>query len=130
MGVVVSLFTQPEPKDKIRGLTLFDIQSLRELFKGSAPNDRPGEAVTVSWKLIEKEGETIHFSQTEMDAMAADVGDLVYITDSRQWLGGLKSVHAVYGEPHDEDGVVHLNGIQVDHGQFVSGKTLTAEKEM
>ena len=130
VGVVVSLFTQPEPQEKIRGLTLFDVQSLRELFKGSAPNDRPGAPVTVSWKSIEGEGESIHFSKTEMEAMAAEVGDLVYVSDSRKWLGGLKSVHAVYGEPHDEDGIVHLNSTQVDHGQFADGKFLTAEKEM
>tara|TARA_B100001123_G_scaffold407876_1_gene500473 strand:+ start:58 stop:1641 length:1584 start_codon:yes stop_codon:yes gene_type:complete len=130
VGVVVSLFTQPEPQEKIRGLTLFDVQFLRELFKGSAPNDRPGEVVTVSWKLIEEEGETVHFSKREMDAMAAEVGDLVYLSDSRQWLGGLKSVHAVYGAPHDEDGMIYMNNTQVDHGQFVEGKPLTAEKEM
>ena len=34
-----------------------------------------------------------------MDKMQADVGDLVYLTDASKWLGGLKSVHSVYGEP-------------------------------
>ncbi|MEE2876853.1 MAG: sodium:solute symporter family protein [Candidatus Neomarinimicrobiota bacterium] len=130
VGVTVSLFTKPETEEKIRGLTLFDVNSLRELFKGSKPNDRPGEVVTVFWKLTEGEGETVHFSRKEMKIMAAEVGDLVYVSDSRKWLGGLKSVHAVYGEPHDENGVMYLTGVQLDHGQFVEGKLLSAEKEM
>ena len=130
VGVTVSLFTKPETEEKIRGLTLFDINSLREIFKGSKPNDRPGEVVTVFWKLIEGEGETVHFSRKEMKIMAAEVGDLVYVSDSRKWLGGLKSVHVVYGEPHDENGVIYLTSVQLDHGQFVEGKPLAAEKEM
>jgi len=62
--------------------------------------------------------------------MAAEVGDLVYVSDSRKWLGGLKSIHSVYGEPHEEQGIIYISKEQLEHGQFVEDKSVTAEKEM
>ncbi len=130
VGVIVSLFTDPEPKEKLKGLTLSDVNLLREIFKGSKPNDRLGEGVTVLWKLIDSEEDIVCFSKHEMDKMAAEVGDLVYVSDSRKWLGGLKSIHSVYGEPHEEEGIVYISEEQLGHGQFVKDKSLIAEKEM
>ena len=130
VGVIVSLFTKPEPMEKLKGLTLSDVNLLREIFKGSKPNDRLGEGVTVLWKLIDSEEDIVCFSKHEMDKMAAEVGDLVYVSDSRKWLGGLKSIHSVYGEPHEEQGIIYISKEQLEHGQFVEDKSVTAEKEM
>ena len=130
VGVIVSLFTEPEPKEKLKGLTLSDVNSLREIFKGSKPNDRLGEKVTVFWKLIDSDKNIVRFSKHEMDKMAAEVGDLVYVSDSRKWLGGLKSIHSVYGEPHEEEGIIYISEEQLGHGQFVKDRSLIAEKEM
>ena len=65
-----------------------------------------------------------------MEEMAANVGDLVYISDKRRWLGGLKSVHSVYADPHDEDGIVYMTPDLIDAGLLTEGKALRAEKEM
>ena len=130
VGVVVSLFTQPESSEKVKGLTVFDVQLLREIFKGSKPNDKQGENVEVSWVVNEVQGDVVHFSKQDMDRMAAHKGDLVYVSDSRKWLGGLKSIHSVYGEPHEEEGIVYISEEQLGHGQFVKDKSLIAEKEM
>ena len=62
--------------------------------------------------------------------MKADVGDLVYLCDSRKWLGGLKSIHSVYGEPHDTDGVVMITNNQQQSGLFDQNRKLFGEKEM
>ena len=70
------------------------------------------------------------FSKNDMDKMKANPGDLVFIEDSRWWLGGLKSAHSVYGKPHNKDGLVYINNNHLDHGQFVEGLKLKAEKEM
>jgi len=43
---------------------------------------------------------------------------------------GLKSVHSVYGEPHDEEGIVYVNDEHTKQSQFIKGKILSAEKEM
>ncbi len=45
-------------------------------------------------------------------------------------LGGLKSVHVIYGEPHNEDGIVYINNEAVLNGVFEKKRKLTAEKEM
>ena len=62
--------------------------------------------------------------------MTAEVGDLVYLSDKRKWLGGLRSIHSEYGEPHDEEGIVYINRDHLDHGLFDEGRSLIAEKEM
>ena len=64
-----------------------------------------------------------------MERMKAEVGDLVYLCDSRKWLGGLKSIHSVYGEPHDADGIVMINNDQQKSGLFDKGRKLTGEKK-
>jgi SSS family solute:Na+ symporter len=134
MVVIISLtVTYTVKYDEVAqttGLTVWSVRKAKEYFKGSKLNEREGEKVKVNWKLNEETDDTIHFSKNDMNKMAAEVGDLVYITDSRKWLGGLKSTHSVYGEPHDEDGIVYINNEQFLNGQFVKGKTLTAEKEM
>ena len=81
--------------------------------------------------MVEEDNkDEISFSHKDMEKMAAETGDLVYISDSRKWLGGLKSCHTVYGKPHNEEGVVHLRKIHLEKGLFVEDRILAAEKEM
>ena len=112
------------------GLTVWGIAKAKETFKGSKVNDRDGEVIKVRWKLKDDSDDLMHFSKNDMVKMAADPGDLVYVSDSRKIFGGLKSCHSTYGEPHDEDGIVYITQEHIDQGQFVNGKLITAEKEM
>ncbi len=113
-----------------KGLVASSIQDARVFFKGSEPNDAEGEKVLVHYKVIENESDIIRFSKDDMRTMAADPGDLVYLSDKRKWLGGLKSIHSVYGEPHDENGIVYINDEQKNVGIFAKDKILEAEKEL
>ena len=130
VGVVVSLLTKPDSDRDIRGLTIFDIEKAREIFKGGKPNDREGRKVEVQWKMIEGTEDVMRLSKKDMEDMAAEVGDLVYLCDRRKWLGGLKSIHSVMGAPHDETGVVHINQEQLKRSLFTKDRVLVAEKEM
>ena len=112
------------------GLTVWGIAKAKEMFKGSKVNERDGEVIKVNWKLKDDADDLMHFSKNDMAKMSADAGDLVYICDARKIFGGLKSCHSTYGMPHDEDGIVYITQEQIDQGQFVKGKLLTAEKEM
>ena len=112
------------------GLTVWSLSKTKEMFKGSKINDTEGEIITVSWKIKEGDDDIANFSKNDMKKMSAEVGDLVYLCDKRAFLGGLKSVHTIYGEPHEEDGIVLLNNEHLLNGVFVEGKRLTAEKEM
>jgi SSS family solute:Na+ symporter len=112
------------------GLTIWDIKSLKELFKGGKINEREGKKIQVKWKLREDDKDLVQFSKKDMEKMAADPQDLVYISDKRKWLGGLKSLHSRYGEPHNDDGIVYITKHHLQHALFVEGKVLEAEKEM
>ena len=76
------------------------------------------------------EGDIVQFSINDMEIMAADVGDLVYLSDERKWLGGLKSFHSVYGEPHNEDGKVYIGQTHADSGMLDQNYKLRGEKEL
>jgi SSS family solute:Na+ symporter len=112
------------------GLTVWSIAKAKEMFKGSKVNECEGEIIKVQWKIKDDPDDLMHFSKNDMAKMAADVGDLVYISDARRFLGGLKSVHSSFGDTHDEDGIVYITQEHLEQGQFVKGKVLTAEKEM
>ncbi len=130
VGVIFALFTKPESDKKLEGLTVFDAQKLKAIFKGSAVNEETGEKVLVNWRLEDSDEDTMRFSKNDMNRMKANPGDLVYIQDGRWWLGGLKSAHSIIGEPHGEEGIVYINSTHLDHGQFVDGLEVRAEKEM
>ena len=129
-GVIVGLLTTPPTEMKTEGLTVWSLDKTREFFKGSAPNDRPGQSIKLQWALKEGDKDTVGFSINDMEVMAADVGDLVYLADERKWLGGLKSIHSVYGDPHAEDGTVYITQAHVEMGMFDPERKLCAEKEL
>ncbi|MDC0480490.1 sodium:solute symporter family protein, partial [Candidatus Marinimicrobia bacterium] len=129
-GVIVGLLTTPPSEEKMEGLTVWSLDKAREFFKGSAPNDRPGVSVKVKWDIKEGDENIVCFSIDDMDSMAADVGDMVYLADERKWLGGLKSIHSFYGEPHTDDGIVYLTQSQVESGLFGKKYKIIAEKEL
>ena len=111
-------------------MTVWSLDKARGLFKGGPPNDRPGEAIPVKWVAEEGEEDIVCFSINDMDLMGADVGDLVYLSDERKWLGGLKSVHSVFGEPHNDDGIVYITKIHEERGRFDQNYKLITEKEL
>jgi|TARA_B110000438_G_C15796848_1_gene643216 SSS family solute:Na+ symporter len=129
-GVLVGLLTSRPSEKQLEGLTVWSLDKAREFFKGSLPNDRIGEKVEVEWVVKESTEDTVEFSINDMEVMAADMGDLVYLSDKRKWLGGLKSIHSIYGEPHTEDGKVYINQTHVDSAMFDPKIKLRAEKEL
>jgi SSS family solute:Na+ symporter len=130
IAISVTYFVKYDDEKNTTGLTVWSLPKAKEMFKGSKINDREGEKVKVSWKPKEGYDDIVYFSNNEMKKMQAEVGDLVYLTDARKWLGGLKSVHSVFGEPHNEDGVVYVTSENLEQGQFIKDKKLIAEKEM
>ena len=130
VGIIVTFFTKQSRDKNLNGLTVFDVHKLKMIFKGSEVNEIKGETVLVNWELYNGDANIVRFSKNDMGSMNAKKGDLVYLEDSRWWLGGLKSIHGTFGEPHDKDGIVQINIDQRDSGQFLEKLTLKAEKEM
>jgi len=130
VAIATTYLVDYDDEIQTNGLTVWSLSKTKEMFKGSKLNEREGEIIDVDWRLKEGDGDIANFSKNDMTKMSADVGDLVYLCDKRAYLGGLKSVHTIYGEPHNEDGVVLLNNEHLLNGVFIEGKKLTAEKEM
>lgn len=128
--ISATYFIPYQDEEKTDGLTIWSLRKAKERFKGGKLNETDGSKVKVNWKLKDDSDDLVHFSETEMKLMSAEPGDFVYLTDSRKIFGGLKSIHSVFGKPHNEDGVVYLTNEHLAQGQFVPGKTLLAEKEM
>ena len=131
LTAVITSYFIPYDESKIIGYTSWSIDSAKRIFKGSTPNENEGEKIMLQWRLKDgSENDNVSFSRNDMNRMMANTGDLVYLCDTRRWLGGLKSIHTVYGESHNEDGVVYINKVQLERGLFDKNKTLYAEKEM
>ena len=130
VAISVTHFVKYDEEAQTLGLTAWSIAQAKEMFKGKKINDAEGDNVTVNWKLKEGDEDTVNFSTADMAKMKANIGDLVYLCDKRKWLGGLKSIHSVFGDTHNEDGIVYVTKDHIDQGHFVTGKLLLAEKEM
>ena len=130
VGVIVTFFTKPNADKQLTGLTVFDVHKLKKIFKGSSINEAVGKPVVVNFKVEDLGKDMVSFSKHDMKTISANKGDLVYIQDSRWWLGGLKSIHATFDDPHDENGVVYMSEVQRDSGMFIDNLPLKAEKEM
>ena len=134
MTVLVSLTAQYyihfDPNVHLDGLTAWSIHRAKEIFKGGKVNEREGEVITAHWRVRKDNEDYISVSKADMKKMEAEVGDLVYVCDKRKYLGGLKSFHSKYGEPHEENGVVYIGEEHRLSAQFQESKLVTVEKEM
>ena len=130
VAIVSTYLIKYDDVKQLDGLTAWSVAKAKELFKGSKINNAEGERIRLNWKLKEGEDNVVNFSENDMKRMAANDGDLVYICDARKYLGGLKSIHAVYGKPHNEDGIVYISNEDLQNGVFVKDRMVTAEKEM
>jgi SSS family solute:Na+ symporter len=133
IGVIVTLFTKP-PKnyDHIKGLTLWTIKDGAEYFKGAKVNPNAGITITVPGSEVivsEDENNKICLPQKYMDQIKGNVGDLMYISDKRWYLGGLKSTHANLGSVSKFDSVIISKDVQ-RHAQFDLSRDLIIELEV
>ena len=128
--IIVTYYGNYDEELSTNGLTIYSISNAKEAFKGSKLNEKIGEKVELNFHLSNHEKDEIMCSKNDLLKLGAEVGDLVYLSDKRKWLGGLKSIHSTFGKSHNEDGVVYLNKDQIDNGLFEENKILIAEKEM
>jgi SSS family solute:Na+ symporter len=107
IAVGVSFFTQKRSKVKIEGLVAGTLDKAKETYKGAPINEKEGKKAVV--KIVENPHvEELSISPQVAHRLAAGVGDLVYLSDSRDWLGGLRSIHAKITALHDKDARVVL----------------------
>ena len=134
LGIGVSLFTKPKSAQELVGLvTGTELEGMR-MFKGGAINRRPGKKARLTIALDptvadEAERAVAYVPQAALDTMAAEPGDLLYVSDPRWWFGGLRSVHVKAAEPGGGDSVrVSADALAISH--LRDGQTVTIEKIM
>lgn len=102
IGVIVTLVTKPRPLDSVRGLVWGTIKDAIRNYKGREGDERESRYVTAApargegLTLDERSGlSTVEITEALASEIGAVEGDLVYVSDSRRWLGGLRSGHAI-----------------------------------
>ncbi len=154
IGIAVSLFTRPKSDAELAGLWVGTMDLAMRMFKGAEPNHEVGRRVkgalhaseegtlgpTAAEQQIEPDRHimpngqrpavypVVRVSQAALEAMRAREGDLLYIADSRWWLGGLRSLHCRAGAPHEADAQVWIASEAVVAGNFLPQRGVTIEK--
>ncbi len=133
IGIIATLFTKP-PKnyDRIKGLTIWTIKDGPQYFKGSDVNKNAGITIQFSGAEVEvtqKDNNEVLLPKNYMDKIKGNKGDLIYISDHRWYLGGLKSTHARLGSVSDNNKVTISKDV-FDHAQFNLSKDLIIELEV
>ncbi len=100
IGIVVTLVTQPRPEAEIGGLCVQTLRAGMIAFKGGEPNVEDGERTGhLPVRVGDTEPGVLRVPVAAMETMKAREGDLVYLTDARVWLGGLRSIRLRLGPP-------------------------------
>jgi len=131
IGVTVTLLTQPRREDEIRGLTVGTLDAGMEKYKDGRPHHDVGEKLRRH--TVEFDDaiafERVSLSRSMMDRMKANEGDMIYVEDSRWYLGGLRSVHTKAAAPHDrKEDVVLMSRKTWEDAFFLDGRPVTLEK--
>ena len=105
IAIFVTLLTKPEPFEKQRGLVWGTIEDALKTYKGSPGVEsaysrttaRPRQSAVEPARAGTAQLPIVNLSRSAAQALDANCGDLVYVSDRRWWLGGLRSTHAVVG---------------------------------
>jgi hypothetical protein len=115
LGVGVALFTKPESEERQSGLVWGTVTQALSDFRRSvrfASEVRAeGAAVRVEEEAYSEGAQALPLIALGRDLAAhiqATVGDRVYVTDRRWWLGGLNAVQAQIAEIVDVEGHIVL----------------------
>ena len=122
----------PKNYDRIKGLTLWTIKDGPKYFKGSEVNKNAGITIKFSGSEVEvsdKEDNTVSLPKKYMNEIKGQKGDLIYISDHRWYLGGLKSTHARLDKISNNNKVIVSKDV-FDHAQFNLNQDLIIELEV
>jgi SSS family solute:Na+ symporter len=113
IGVVVTLLTRPGSAREQRGLVWGTIADALHRYKGAPGTERDSRPVLAAVSRAASEEETsdagwplVRITRALADALGAEPGDLLYVTDRRRWLGGLRSAHVMIATIDEADRTV------------------------
>jgi SSS family solute:Na+ symporter len=101
IAILVTLFTKGKRESELEGLVVGTLWKAKETYKGGKPNEKDGLKVRCQVRESGEVGE-VSVSGKTAKLLEANVGDIVYLSDARWWLGGLRSVHAKISDIRDD----------------------------
>jgi SSS family solute:Na+ symporter len=132
VGIVITLRTKPSEQqlERSNGLTIDTLDYAMEQYKGGIPNHLKGKKVKHLPVVIDESIPTgkISLSNKIMELLKANVDDMVYMEDSRWYLGGLRSDHVMTSTPHNGGNEVKMNRQTFEKAMMLDGKKVTLEK--
>lgn len=107
VGVTTCLCRSSTKKEReeTKGLTADTLDVAMHFFKGGKPNMELGEKVKKLRLSLDNQMERgdVRLSQEACDRLKAKLGDRIYVSDNRWWLGGVRSGHFVLKGIHNQD---------------------------
>jgi hypothetical protein len=101
-------------------------------FKAGEPNRRQGGKVRLRTKFDQSLAgtNTVIVPQSALDKMAAEQGDLLYVSHIRWWFGGLRSVHVKAGLPasSNQSELILMSPEDAATAHFTEGQQVVIEK--
>lgn len=128
IAVFVSLKTRLKPWKEIEGLVVGTLDKAKEKFKGSPVNEKEGKKA-IAWLRLDDHVKELNIPQEIADQLSAETGDIVYLSDARIWLGGLRSIHAKISSTHDKDtSTIYIAPSLVEKGNLLIKRKHRIEK--
>lgn len=132
IGFTVTMLTSSRRDKNVTGLTISTLnEAMRDYKDGGTPNHKVGSKVGGLVPTIDNSLEEgwIHLSKQSMEELAAHDGDIIYISDSRWWLGGLRSYHVkVKTKASLANSEIEMSTATYEDAYFLDHQTVTAEK--
>jgi SSS family solute:Na+ symporter len=128
IAVPVSFLTKTKSRKAIEGLVVGTLDKAKETYKGAPANEVEGKKVVIMLQAYEGI-EELSISQRVAELLSAWKGDIVYVSDARRWLGGLRSVHAKILEIFDGDSFeVRITPALIKQGNLLVNRKHRIEK--
>ncbi|MDB4374445.1 hypothetical protein N9Z63_00510 [bacterium] len=128
IAIGVTVFA-PGKAPQTKGLVLSSIAEAAFRFKGGKPNDKaPYASVAGSFEIMESKDQRINIPVAMMKELHAEPGDLMYVSDSRWWLGGFRSLRmeAEIGEQE----TIQISTAAIEAGNLLTNRSVRIEKIM
>ncbi len=132
IGFVITLLTSGKKFKDVTGLTIGTLDEAMISYKdGGIPNHERGKKVKGLVAKIDESIETdwILLSPAAMETLKAKDGDIIYMSDSRWWLGGLRSHHVKVKTKNSlADSEIAMSTPTFNEAYLLDGNPLIAEK--
>ena len=131
LGIIISFLTKPKSKEDLEGLVISSIELARTKFKGGTPSDECiGLRINSTFtEGLVTQGE-IQATKEVWSKLKLSAGDLVYVSDARGWLGGLRSIHLKVSKDVSNTDSLIMTPFDIDQGNLISGNLVSIEKIM